>query len=96
MLITIAIVALGFFLAGIYPTSIANASFLIKGSASGMALLLAISALGGIITPQVIGWIADSLGIVGAISFLIINVALMVVCATINYRRKVINKSLIT
>lgn len=90
VLITIAIVALGFFLAGIYPTSIANASFLIKGSASGMALLLAISALGGIITPQVIGWIADSLGIVGAISFLIINVALMVVCATINYRRKVI------
>ncbi|NLL70180.1 MAG: MFS transporter [Epulopiscium sp.] len=88
--ITVAIVALGFFLAGIYPTSIANASFLIKGSASGMALLLAIAAMGGIIAPQVVGWIADSLGIVAAISFLIINVILMVLFATINYKRKII------
>ncbi|NMA82616.1 MAG: MFS transporter [Epulopiscium sp.] len=88
--ITIAIVAFGFFLAGIYPTSIANAGSLIKGSASGMALLLAIAAIGGIITPQIVGWIADSLGIVQAISFLAVSVILMVLFSIINYKRKVI------
>ena len=58
-LITASLLGLGFFLAGIYPTCIANAGPLIQGSTFGMSLLTAISAMGGIITPQMVGGVAD-------------------------------------
>lgn len=89
MWITLAIVGLGFFFAGIYPTGIANAGECIKGSTSGMSLLLAIAALGGIITPQIIGIAADAIDILVAIrSILTINVGAMVLLAILNYIRK--------
>lgn len=86
--VTLAVVGLGFFFAGIYPTGIANAGECIKGSTSGMSLLLAIAALGGIITPQIIGIAADAIGILGAIGILTINVGAMVLLAILNYIRK--------
>lgn len=85
--ITIAVVGLGFFFAGIYPTGIANAGECIKGSTSGMSLLLAIAALGGIITPQIIGIVADAIGMLGAIGILSINVGAMMVLAIVNCLR---------
>ena len=86
--ITLAVVGLGFFFAGIYPTGIANASECIKGSTFGMSLLLAIAALGGIITPQILGVVADAIGIVGAIGILTINVGAMMLLAILNYLKK--------
>ena len=88
VLITIAMVMIGFFLAGIYPTSIASAGALLKGTASGMAVLMAMSALGGIVAPQIVGWIADSVGIAGGISFLVIDAVIMVGFAVLNYWRE--------
>lgn len=86
--ITISVVGLGFFFAGIYPTGIANAGELIQGSTTGMSLLLAMAALGGIITPQIVGAIADgSVGLTGAIAFLSINVGMMLFFAIISYIR---------
>lgn len=85
VIITIAMVLIGFFLAGIYPTSIASAGALLKGTSSGMAILMAMSALGGIIAPQIVGWIADSAGIAGGISFLVIDAVIMVGFAILNY-----------
>ncbi len=87
-LITIAMVMIGFFLAGIYPTSIASAGALLKGTTSGMAVLMAMSALGGIVAPQIVGWIADSVGIAGGISFLVIDAVIMVGFAVLNYWRQ--------
>jgi len=84
VIITIAVVGLGFFFAGIYPTCIANAGDFIKGSNMGMSIFLAIAALGGIITPQVVGILADNIGISGAIDFLIISSVLMCTFAMIN------------
>lgn len=86
--ITLAVIGLGFFFAGIYPTGIANAGECIKGSTSGMSILLAIAALGGILTPQIIGIAADAIGIYGAIGILTINVAAMMILAILNYIRK--------
>ena len=80
-------VFIGFFLAGIYPTSIASAGALLKGTTSGMSLLMAMSALGGIIAPQIVGWIADFSGISGGISFLVIDAVLMVGFSILNYWR---------
>lgn len=89
IVITIAVVGLGFFFAGIYPTGISNAGELIKGSTTGMSMLLAIAALGGIITPQIVGVIADgSIGLTGAIAFLSINVGMMLLFAIISYSRR--------
>lgn len=87
-IISISIAMLGFFFAGIYPTCIANAGTLIKGSASGMSMLLAIAALGGIVFPQIVGVVADFVGLSGAIGVLTISTSCMVVFALINYRRK--------
>jgi fucose permease len=82
-------IGLGFFFAGIYPTGISNAGEFIKGSTLGMSMLLAISALGGIVTPQIVGIIADgSIGLTGAIAFLSINVAMMFLFALLSYFRQ--------
>lgn len=77
-LVTVALVGLGFFLAGIYPTCIAEGGQYIVGSTLGMSILTAVSALGGILTPALIGWIADRSGMTAAIGTLSVNVFLMI------------------
>ena len=91
VVISIAIVFLGFFFAGIYPTCIDNAGAIIKGSASGMSMLLAIAALGGILAPQIVGIVADGIGLTGAIMVLTVSTFFMVLFAVVNYRRRVID-----
>ena len=84
LLVTISILGLGFFFAGIYPTVVANAGKAIRGSDAGTSALLAIAALGGIITPQIVGTVADKTGLMGAISLLVINVAAMIILGIVN------------
>ncbi len=85
-IITIAIAGLGFFFAGIYPTTVSAVGKVIKGSNTGMSMFLAIAALGGIITPQLIGVVADGMGMVAAIVILALNAAGMLVMSLINVR----------
>ena len=85
-LVTVSLLGLGFFLSGIYPTCIANAGPLIQGSTLGMSLLTAISAMGGIITPQIVGGVADRVGIVAAISILVFNVIFVIVLSAVNFK----------
>ncbi|PHV69696.1 MFS transporter [Sporanaerobium hydrogeniformans] len=87
LLITLAVIGMGFFFAGIYPTCVSNGGMYIKGSTTGMSMLLAIAALGGIIAPQIIGVVADQIGMAGAIAILTINVVCMVVLAIVNVIR---------
>lgn len=91
--ITAAIAGLGFFFAGIYPTCVSSAGNVIKGSNTGMSMLLAIAALGGIITPQIVGVIADGMGLVGALLILSVNVAGMFVMALLNVKFNSGNKN---
>ncbi len=86
VIITISIIGLGLFFAGIYPTGVSNAASAIKGSDFGTSMFLAISALGGIITPQIVGKVADHIGLTGGISTLLINVVAMIVLSLINVR----------
>jgi fucose permease len=83
--ITIAIAGLGFFFAGIYPTCVAGAGKAVSGSTEGMSMLLAIAALGGIITPKFVGMVADRLSMSAAIVMLLINVIGMFVMAVIQF-----------
>lgn len=85
-MVTASLLGLGFFLSGIYPTCIANAGPLIQGSTLGMSLLTAISAMGGIITPQIVGGVADRVGIVAAISILVFNVIFVIVLSAVNFK----------
>jgi fucose permease len=73
-IITIAIVGLGFFCAGVYPTCISSIGPLVNGSASGMS-----------ITPQIVGILADDVGLVLAIVYLIFNMMCMMAFAFVNY-----------
>lgn len=86
--ITIAIAGLGLFFAGIYPTCVAGAGDAISGSTEGMSMLLAIAALGGIITPKLVGMVADNMSMSAAIVTLLINAAGMFVMAVLQLRFK--------
>ena len=84
VVITIAIAGLGFFFAGIYPTTVSSVGSVIKGSNTGMSMFLAMAALGGIITPQLIGVVADSMGMVAAILLLAFNAGGMLIMSGLN------------
>ena len=49
-----------------------------------MSLFLAIAALGGIVTPQVVGVLADKIGITAAILVLAVNAVGMLVMSGLN------------
>lgn len=87
-LITVAMIGLGFFFAGIYPSCIASSKKILDGSAAGMSLLMAIGSLGGILIPQIIGIVADLMGLVSGILYLIVIMLSMVILALVNYYRK--------
>ena len=88
--ISVAIAGLGFFFAGIYPTTVSSVGNIIKGSTTGMSLFLAIAALGGIVTPQIVGFLADRIGMTAAILVLAFNAAGMLIMSGTNVlmRRK--------
>lgn len=88
--ITVAIAGLGFFFAGIYPTTVSSVGNIIKGSTTGMSLFLAIAALGGIVTPQIVGFLADRIGMTAAILVLAFNAVGMLIMSGTNVlmRRK--------
>lgn len=85
--ITAALMGLGFFLAGIYPTCVAEGGQYIIGSTFGMSVLTAIASLGGILTPQLVGYLADSIGITAAMGTLMINMVLMILFGVLNFIR---------
>ena len=84
--ITVSIAGLGFFFAGIYPTTVSSAGNVLKGSNTGMSMFLAIAALGGIVTPQIVGLIADNMGMVAGIVLLTVNAAGMLITAAVNIK----------
>lgn len=85
--ITISIVGLGFCMAGIYPTTVANVGSVIKSAPMAMGTLLAIAGLGGIIMPAVTGAVADHFSILGGMAVISIAVALNFIFAIINALR---------
>ena len=53
-----------------------------------MSLFLAIAALGGIVTPQIVGFLADRIGMTAAILVLAFNAVGMIVMAAVNVGMK--------
>ena len=61
----------------IYPTTVAAAGLIIDCSTMGLSLLTGISAIGGILVPQIIGILADHVGIAGAMVTVVLTVGIM-------------------
>lgn len=90
-LITIAIAGIGLFMAGIYPTAVSSCGEYVKGSTTGMSMLLAIAAIGGIITPKLVGMVADRFSMTSAILILVVNMFGMLALAFMNKLRNAKN-----
>jgi fucose permease len=86
--IIVCVLGLGFCLAGVYPTTIANVGNIIKGSGLAMGVLLAIAGLGAIIMPYITGLVAEKSGITGGMVAISVAVVFMFVFALINKFKK--------
>lgn len=84
------IMGLGLCFSGIYPTAIANAGGVIKGSGLGMGILLAVAGTGGIIMPYITGVIAENVGIAGGMTSISIFIALLFIFTLANRFRRVL------
>lgn len=72
----IGIVGAGFFMAGLYPTTISSIGKIIREYSIGLSFLLTFAGLGSIIMPSIIGTVADKIGIIGGMSTVIIAVVI--------------------
>jgi len=76
--VVLGIIGVGFFMSGIYPTTIASAGHVIKDYPMALSVMLLIAGVGSILMPSIIGAIADSIGIIGGMSAVIVAVIITV------------------
>lgn len=87
--IVIGIVGIGFFMAGLYPTTLSDIGATIKQYPLALSFILTIAGLGAIIMPAIIGTVADHIGIIGGMSVIIISVAFTLIFIFVNaYNRR--------
>lgn len=67
----IGVIGLGFFMAGIYPTTVADVGQPLKKYPLAMPTLLVIAGIGATIMPSIIGSVAQKVGIIGGMSTLL-------------------------
>ncbi|MDD2981392.1 MAG: MFS transporter [Hespellia sp.] len=72
--VAVGIIGIGFFMAGLYPTTVACAGDVIKAYPLSLSILLTITSLGAILMPSIIGIVAKRVGIVGGMSTIIVAV----------------------
>lgn len=77
VVITIAIMGLGFSMAGIYPTTISSFGETIKAYPMALGVLLMIGGIGSITTSMVIGTISDAFGIAAGMSVIVFAMIMM-------------------
>ncbi len=88
IIITIAIMGLGFSMAGIYPTTISTVGDTIKAYPMSMGVLLMISGIGAIMMPIITGALSDAFGILAGMSAIIGAIVLMLICVILNLLSK--------
>lgn len=79
-IITIAIMGLGFSMAGIYPTTVSTVGNIIKSYPMAMGVLLVLGGVGAILMPIITGALADAFGIFAGMGAIVVAIILMLVC----------------
>lgn len=76
-LIILGLVGVGFFMATIYPTAFAFGSDCIKGNDLGCSIMIFTGSAGGIITPALVGFVAERAGIRAGMGLIVAYTALL-------------------
>lgn len=75
--IVLGLVGVGFFMATIYPTAFAFGSDCIKGNDLGCSIMIFTGSAGGIITPALVGFVAERAGIRAGMGLIVAYTALL-------------------
>lgn len=86
--ITFSIIGLGFCMAGVYPTTIANVGDVIKSYPMSMGVLLVLGGIGAIIMPVITGILADQVGLFAGMGAIVFAILLMMACIVFNLFEK--------
>ena len=95
--ITIAIMGLGFSMAGIYATTVSTVGNIIKLYPMAMGVLLMLGGIGAIIMPIITGALSDAYGILAGMGAILVANILMIICVilyVLRSRPKAYDKSL--
>ncbi len=82
ILILLSVAIMGLAYSGIYPTTIANASPLIKGSGAATGIMLSLGGFGGAAIPYINGLVAEGRGIQAGMTVIVAS-ALLMLCAAL-------------
>lgn len=85
-IIVISLFILGLFMAPVFPLSYAVSKESLHGSAFAMTMFTALAAIGGIITPYILGVISNTFNMSTAVFMLIVNSILIFILSCINYK----------
>lgn len=85
-IIVISLFILGLFMAPVFPLSYAVSKESLHGSAFAMTIFTALAAIGGIITPYILGVISNTFNMSTAVFILIVNAILIFILSCINYK----------
>lgn len=75
--VILGLIGVGFFMATIYPTAFAFGSDCIKGNDLGCSIMTFTGSAGGVITPALVGFVAESAGIRAGMSLIAAYTALL-------------------
>ena len=85
-IIVISLFILGLFMAPVFPLSYAVSKESLHGCAFAMTMFTALTAIGGIITPYILGGISNTFNMSTAVFMLIVNAILIFILSCINYK----------
>ena len=85
-IIVISLFILGLFMAPVFPLSYAVSKESLHGCAFAMTIFTALAAIGGIITPYILGVISNTFNMSTAVFILIVNAILIFILSCINYK----------
>ena len=87
-IITIAIMGLGYSMAGIYPTTISTVGNVIKDYPMAMGVFLMIGGTGAIIMPIITGGLSEVFGIFAGMGAIVVALTLMIICVILHISRE--------
>ena len=85
-IIVISLFILGLFMAPVFPLSYAVSKESLHGCAFALTMFTALTAIGGIITPYILGVISNTFSMSTAVFMLIVNAILIFILSCINYK----------